>query len=89
MSIKMDIWQQTRQQRGYLAKATSMLASLRVPALSSEEAVGTTRSTLMAHAVPLGPVSTLQEQKSAVKMIGQNMIGKCSKNVKARLLLFS
>lgn len=89
MSIKMDIWQQTRQQHGYLAKATSMLASLRVPALSSEEAVGTTRSTLMAHAVPLGPVSTLQEQKSAVKMIGQNMIGKCSKNVKARLLLFS
>ncbi|XP_009949242.1 PREDICTED: LOW QUALITY PROTEIN: contactin-4-like [Leptosomus discolor] len=34
----MDFWQQARRQRGSLAKGTSVLASLRVPALGSEGA---------------------------------------------------
>lgn len=85
----MDFWQQTRRQRGCLAKVTSVLASLQVPALGSEGTAGTGSSTLMAHSIALCPASALQEQESAVKMIGQNMAGECSKNFKARLLPFS
>lgn len=59
-----------------------MLASLRVPALSSEEAVGTTSSTLMAHAVPLGPISTLQEQNSAVRWEGRTWLENVQKMLK-------